>query len=343
MLPARITGGLCLMAAFFGYSRPAAANTYQVIVRGKVTMEDGSAPGFSVGIERVCSDLQGTAPGPITNKKGEYLWNMEIDAYRPRSCQIRATHSGYSSSSQDISGINTTSHDTTYTVPTLILYKKVPDPYNILVSSEEIPARAKKPFDAAMKALDKPDYQQAASDLEAAVQNAPKFAAGWHALGIVDERLGKAPAARDAYEHALKVNPKFLRVYVTLARVCLKLQDWACAANTTAEGIKMDAKQVYPQLYLHQAVAQYEQKDLKAAQTSVEEAIRLDPQHHDPREEYVLGRILEAKGDTAGAKEHMATYLKLDPNTPDVDLVKGHLLHLGEPVAADVEPSLEVL
>ncbi len=46
---------------------------YPLIVKGKVTMPDGSPPPFSVGIERICSDAQGSAPGPVTDKKGEYL------------------------------------------------------------------------------------------------------------------------------------------------------------------------------------------------------------------------------------------------------------------------------
>jgi hypothetical protein len=57
----------------------------------------------------------------------------------------------------------------------------------------------------------------------------------------------------------------------------------------------------------------------------------------------VLGRILEAKGDVAGAKEHMAKYLQLEPAPVDVDLVRGHIDHLGKPEAKDVDPELETL
>jgi cytochrome c-type biogenesis protein CcmH/NrfG len=69
--------------------------------------------------------------------------------------------------------------------------------------------------------------------------------------------------------------------------------------------------------------------------------MRLDPKH--PRAEYVLGRILEAKGDLAGAKDHMTKYLKLDPAPPDLDLIQGHIDNLGKPAANDVDPPLEDL
>jgi tetratricopeptide (TPR) repeat protein len=341
MLVVRLLLGFSVAAAFFTYTRPAAADTYRVIVSGKVTMEDGSPPPFTVGIERVCSDIQGSAPGPITNKKGEYTWNMELDPFLSRACWIQAAHPGYVSTRQDVSAINATSHDPTYTVPTLIVSKNVPDPHAISVPSNNIPDRAKSSFDAAMKSLDAPNFEQAASQLSAAVKASPKFAEGWHALGVIDERLQKPADAREAYEQALKANPKFLQPYVTLAALCIKTKDWDCAAKTAADGIKADTKRSYPELYIHQAVAQYEHKELSGAESSVQQAIQLDGYHHHPREEYVLGRILEAKGDTAAAKEHMEKYLQLAPNAPDIVAVREHWQNLGKPEAAAAAPALE--
>ena len=58
---------------------PAASDTYTVIMQGNVVMVDGSPPPKTAGIERVCSDVQGSAPGPITDKKGHYLWRQDLD------------------------------------------------------------------------------------------------------------------------------------------------------------------------------------------------------------------------------------------------------------------------
>ncbi len=341
MLPARLFWGLSLATALLTFTEPVFGDTYKVIISGKVTMEDGTPPPFTVGIERACTDIQGSAPGPITNKKGEYTWNMELDAFNSRACWIQATHPGYLSTHQDISAINATSHDPTYTVPTLVISKNVPGPYSIAVPSNNIPDKAKSSFDAAMKALDAPNFEQAASQLSAAVKASPKFAEAWHALGVVDERLQKPADAREAYEQALKANPKFLQPYVTLAALCIKTKDWDCTATTAAAGLKADAKHVYPELYIHQAVAQYEHKDLSGAESSIQQAIQLDTYHHHPREEYVLGRILEAKGDTGGAKEHMEKYLQLEPHGQDGAAVREHLGNLGKPEAAAADPALE--
>jgi predicted negative regulator of RcsB-dependent stress response len=55
----------------------------------------------------------------------------------------------------------------------------------------------------------------------------------------------------------------------------------------------------------------------------------------------VLGRILEAKGDAAGAREHMSKYLEMDKNAPDADAIRMHIQNIGKPDPA--EPELEVL
>ena len=330
-----------LIAASFCLVPAAPAETYWVIVKGKVTMEDGSAPPFTVAIERVCSDLQGNAPGPITNKKGEWVWRLEFDAFRPRLCVLRASHPGYLSTTAEESNINLNSRDTTVTLPPLLLIANVADPYEIRVAEGGIPHGVKGPFNKAMKALDAHNLPEAAADLKEAVQTDPKFAEGWHGLGVTYDADQKFAEARDAYTHAIEADPKQLPSYVTLTRLCLKTKDWACALKTADDEIKIDTKHVFAEVYLHRAVAQFARNDLAGAEMSAQEAIREDPKHKKPRAEYVLGRILEAKGDLNGAREHMRKYLELDPTVKDAEEVNHHLLNIGKP--DNPEPVLELL
>jgi Tfp pilus assembly protein PilF len=333
---------ICMVVALCCPVRKAMADTYPVILMGKVTLDDGSTPPFTVSIERICSDQAGDKPGPLTNKKGEWVWRLEIDAFASRSCIFRASHAGYTSSTVDGSNLNLTSHDTTLTLPTLVLTGTSADPYSIHVSGDNMPGKAKGPFEKAMKAIDAHNLEEAKRKLEAAVAGAPKFAEGWQALGLVNDKMDKLPAARDAYTHAIEADPKLLPPYVTLARLCIRTKDWDCAAKTAGNFIKVDPKKTYPEIYLHRAVALYEMKDLAGAEESAQEAIRLDTKHKKPRAEYVLGRILEAKGDIAAAREHMSKYLELEATAPDAEVVQGHMLGLGKP-AGGAEPVLEPL
>lgn len=334
---------IAAVAAFFCAGRIAIADTYPVIVMGTVTMEDGSPPPFIVSIERVCTPTLGDAPGPLTNKKGEWVWRMDVDPFAARSCVFRASHPGYVSTTLDASNLNLELRDTTLKVPPLVIGAVTADPYTIHLSGDDIPGRAKGSFGKAMKAIDARNYDEAIRDLQASVAVAPKFAEGWHALGVVYDTTEKLPEARDAYTHAIETDPKQLPSYVTLTRLCIKTKDWQCTLKNADSLIKLDTKHIYPEIYIHRAVAQYQLKDLPAAEESAQEAIRLDAKHKWPRAEYVLGRVLEAKGDINAAREHMMKYLDLQPTAKDAEDVQAHMLALGKTDKAGTEPELEPL
>lgn len=330
--------GTCLVASLVSYFvvLPASAENYPLIIKGKVTMSDGSPPPFSVGIETVCSDTQGSAPGPLTNKKGEYLWRMDVDPLRSRSCVIRATHSGYVSTSIDISALNGYTSTTT-TLDPIVITSRAADPYAIFSNESGVPSKTNTAWRAAIKAYDAHQFNEAVTQLQTVVAGAPKFAPAWHAMGVMLDRDLQRPAeARPAYEHAIEADPKSLPSYIALTRLCIKMKDWQGAAKTADALIKMDSKKVVTEVYLHQAVAQYGLKDLAGAETSVQEAIRLKI----PRAEYVLGRILQAKGDAAGAREHITKYLEEDKSTPDAALIRAQLELIGKPEAKPIEPEL---
>src|SRR5437868_10125170 len=111
------------------------AEVYPVILRGKVVMRDGSAPPKPVAIQRVCSDGQGSAPGPLTDKKGEYLWRMEVDPMRSRACRLEVMTAGFISSSIDISALNGYT-DTAQTMPDLVLSLKGANPLSIVAGDQ---------------------------------------------------------------------------------------------------------------------------------------------------------------------------------------------------------------
>ena len=344
MIPKRAFWGFCLVAGLIGCIQPAAGENYPVIIRGKVVMTDGSPPPITVAVERVCSDEQGSAPGPLVNKKGEYLWRMDVDPMRTRSCVIRATHAGYTSTSVDISALNGYLSTTLFLEP-IVLSSLTADPYAILISDAHMPPRGSRQLKAALKALNVRDYAEATRQFQAAMELAPKFAPGWHALGVLLERGDDTQQeAKQAYQHAIDADPKLLTSYVTLARLCVKTKDWEYAVKTADALIKLDNKHQYPEIHLHRAVALFGLKDLDRALASVQEAMRLDPNHLRPRAEYVYGRILEAKGDIAGAREHMTKYLELDKHAPDPNLIKQHMQNLGTAgTSAAEDPELEYL
>ena len=85
-------------------------------------MADGTPPPKPPGIQRLCSD-NGSAPGPLTDKGGRFLWRMELDPMAQRACWIEATYQGFTSSKFEMAGIplSTYSGAGVLTIPDLVL------------------------------------------------------------------------------------------------------------------------------------------------------------------------------------------------------------------------------
>lgn len=335
MTSIRLLAGVSFIASIAAL-QPASGDTYKVILRGKVVMADGSPAPAGVGIQRSCSDTYGDAPGPVTNKKGEFLWQMDFDNMVMRACRLEAQLKGYASSSLDISDINGfISSDKA--LPPLVLYSKAADPRVIKEDTDDVPAAAKGAWKDVVKALNAGNVQEVANQLMKVVAAAPKFARGWDSLGIAYETLLLSAEARDAYKHATELDPKMTAAFVTLSREDVLTKDWQGAVTAADTAIKLDVKHQYPEVYLHRAAAEYELKNLDAAETDAKRLLDLKYQERKFRGELVLGEILAAKGDTTGAKTHISKYLDLAKTPPDTDSIKAYLDALGKPEAAAIQ------
>ncbi len=327
---------LLLIVVFFSSTLSAAT---PVVFRGKVVMEDGSEPGKSVGTQRICSD-NGTGPGPITDKAGVYTWRMDVDYMRTRRCFIEATLVGYESTQVDISDVNPAVTVNVALAP-IKLSLKGSNPYQLGGPDKDVPAKGRAEWTAAMKAINANDMPGATAQLKAAVEANPKFALAWHDLGVLYDLQRDVPAARDAYTKAMETNPKALAPYAALIRLMLREKDWAGVLKQSSALIPLDKDRIFAEAYAFQAAAHLNLKDLAAAEAAANEALNPKAKHTYVRAEYVLSRILEAKGDAAGAKQHMTRYLELVPAAEDAAQIKAHIDGFGKPGAP--EPELVLL
>ena len=334
MLPIRLFLALAITAVALTLVQSTFADTYTVIMQGNVVMLDGSPPPKTAGIERVCSDTQGSAPGPITDKKGHYLWRQDLDPMLTRVCYLHATLAGFVSTRIDISNMSLSTFAggaNEKIMPDLVLSPRDSGDAGmlVLISDHDVPGKAQAPYKAAVKALDANDENEGIKQLQLAVQAVPKFADGWNILGALYERQSKFMEARDALQHALEVNPKLVSPYLRIARISNKLGDWDAATKAEEALLKID-KRFYPEIYLQQAITRAQQKDYAGAEESAKTALALDPKHqHTARAEYVLGRIALEKGDLAAAKQHIAAYITIDPTALDIEKIQVELNNLG--------------
>ncbi len=335
----------CLFAGALTLIQVASADTTTIIMQGKVVMSDGSPPPKSVGIERICSDEQGSAPGPITDKNGHYLWRQELDPMLTRVCFMRATLAGFTSTRIDISNMSIATFaggTNEKTMPDLVLSPRDSGEANsiALIADSEAPGKAQAPYKLAVKAFEANNTEEGIRQLQAAVKAVPKFADGWNILGAAYERSRMLNDARDALQHAIDVNPKLLSPYLRLARIDNKLGQWDAAAKAEDALLKLD-RRFYPEIYLHQGITRLEMKDLAGAEESLKTAQSLDVAHKMLRTEYVLGMLALAKGDVNGARQHLTTYVQADSMAEDVPRIAVQLETLGKPDAPKADIALE--
>ncbi len=302
-------------------------------------MADGSAPGKSVGTQRMCTDGYGNAPGPLTDKDGKYTWRMDVNFMGSRRCYILATLNGFDSTQVEISNVNPATGVNVDLAP-IKLSVTGGDPYQLGGADKDVPAKGSVEWKNAMKAINVNDVATAMSQLKAATAVNPKFALAWHNLGVLNDFQRNYADSISAYTSAIEANPKMLTPYVALARVQTRQGDWPGLGKTVASFLPLDKSIIFPEMHLHLAVAQYKLKDLAAAEASANAALNPKAKQSANRAKYVLGRILEAKGDTAGAKQHMNRYLELVPDAEDAAVIKSHIEKIGQAGAA--EPELEL-
>ena len=314
-----------------------------LLLHGKVVMEDGSPPGRSVSIERQC---HGAIPALVTttSRKGEFTWHVELSFFGIQSlgsgfgfigdvCYLKASLPGYESTRIELEMRKWSSDPT---LPSLILTRRGSNSSPLNVIDTAAPAGVSKTWSQAGKAVQARNWPEAERLIRATVQAAPRFSQGWNALGLVCQNQRKTAEAREAYQRAIETNPQLLPPYLLLARANLEARDWEGAVRVADALIKEDTKRLYPEIYLDKAAGQYQLKDFNGAEASVGEVMRLDRKHQFTRTEYLMGLILEAKGNHAAAGEHMRKYLELEPKAADAEAVRLWIENLGKPQATEL-------
>jgi Flp pilus assembly protein TadD len=195
------------------------------------------------------------------------------------------------------------------------------------LAAVKAPDAAKKAYNKGAAALRKGNWAAAQQSFEEAVGIYPEYDQAWSDLGEALEHQSKPDEARTAYGKALAASPKYLKPYAQLARLSIGQARYQEALDITARAMALNPLE-FPSIYYYDALAHFQLQQTEAAEKSVKRAIELDVDHQMPRALYLLGLILEQKGDRAAALESMRAYAGLSPKPPDVEQVKQHISKL---------------
>lgn len=196
--------------------------------------------------------------------------------------------------------------------------------FTVSVTSLEAPEKARQAFDKGVQEARKGKWQAAADYFKKAVDMYPRYAVAWLELGRVKSKQSSYADAQQCFRQAVAQEPKLLDGYVELAYVAVKQNDWNDLADATNQLITL-APTSSAQYWFLNSAAYYNMGNLDKAQGSVERGIQLDSRHEFAQLEYLYGLILGSRKQYKAAAEHVATYIKLEPNAQDSQAARNML------------------
>jgi tetratricopeptide (TPR) repeat protein len=253
---------------------------------------------------------------------------------RLANCELRAKLAGFRS--QIINLANHRAMDNPDVG--VILLHRIAESEGSTVSAVSLaaPKDARKAFDKGRDALKKHKTDDAAKDFQKAVELYPAYATAWYELGRIQMEKGDRDGARQSFEASAKSDAKYVAPLVEIALLDAQAQHWDQLADITGKAAKLDPFD-YPQVFLMNAVANFNMRDLDSAEKSAREAERLDTRHQFPRTWHLMGLILAQKHDYAAAAEEFRSYLKFAPGAADAGDVRKQLDEV-EKITAQTAP-----
>jgi tetratricopeptide (TPR) repeat protein len=331
-----------------------------IFISGRVMLEDGTAPSEPVVIETVCGttpraegytdskgyfsvelgrrsgvlqDASESSAGfggfgndpfstsPNSGMGGRSISPMGMDT-RYMNCELRARLAGFRS--QSVSLANRRPLDNPDIGIILLHRLGATEGTTISASLLKAPKDARKAFEKGQENIKKRKLDDAAKEFQKAVNLYAGLAPAWYELGRLQSAKGDKEAARKSFESALNADAQFVPPYLEIAVLEIQAQKWQEVADLTDKASKLNSFD-YPQLFFFNAVANYNLRNLQAAEQAVRRAERLDTRHQIPKVSHLLGLLLAQKQDYQGAAEHFRNYLKFAPNATDVATVRSQL------------------
>lgn len=241
------------------------------------------------------------------------------------ACELRASLAGYTSDSVNLFMHRSMDNPD---VGRIVLHRNTAvEGVSISATSFNAPKDARKAYERGLTSLHKGKQDEAGKDFEKAVGIYPTYADAWVELGRLRIAGQQTEPARDAFQKALSADSKLVAPYLELGMMSAREQNWQDSAQYLDKAVQLDPVD-FPQAWYVDAVANFNLKKLEPAEKSAREAVKLDPQHRNPRADYLLGLVLMEKRDYAGAAAELKNYLAMSPTADNQDEVKKQLEQL---------------
>ncbi len=308
-------------------------------ITGQVLLEDGAAVSSPISIVGGCrgsllllgyTDLKGHFN--IDLKSGGAIEDAASGNSRGTAiCEVSARLDGYRSNTIDLTQHSSFDNPD---VGTILLHRNSnQEGSTVSLTSLQAPKSAKRAFDKGMELSRKNRWDPAAVQFEKAVALYPKYADAWYRLGHVQVQKNDEVAGRASFAKAIAADPKLVPPYVELAALNVNQGQWQEALVYAGQAIKLDSFSV-PAVYFFDALANYKLHNWEATEKSARQLEKLDTGHRYIKINRILGALLAARNDYAGAAEQLRDYLKFARDADDANEVRTQLAELEKKLPA---------
>jgi len=231
---------------------------------GRVATDDGTPVPHDALVERVCNarvrqQVYATSRGDFSMELGS-MADSYLDASGDRSpqygqaskvpgtgisrleltnCELRATVSGFHSSV--VSLMDLTPGSSSMDIGAIVVHRATKiKGMTLSAVPYKAPRDARRAYEKGLEAERNGRLADARQYFEKAVEIYPKYANAWFQLGIVLQNLAQKESARAAYTHATTIDRKFLPPYLSLASMAYEAEDWTQVLNLTNQVLDLD-------------------------------------------------------------------------------------------------------
>lgn len=300
-----------------------------ISVSGKVVVDDGSVLTESALIQTVCKGQKRTETRSDSHGNFSFQWGSSSFADSendvadtpsrttpqgpagrdPRSCELQASLQGFISNTIQLAG--RFSGLDSVDVGRLVLHRMSnAEGYTISATTAQVPGPALKALEKGQQQEKNGKPEEAQKSFEKAVSIYPKFAAAWFELGRVQLQENDPVGARHSFRQAIDADSKYLDPYLSLTQLAQREQNWQELRDVTDQLLALNPVSL-PQVWLSNGLANYFLESFATAEKSARRGLELDPEHHVPGLEYLLGMVLLKKPDYVDAAQHLRAFLKL--------------------------------
>jgi Tfp pilus assembly protein PilF len=204
-------------------------------------------------------------------------------------------------------------------------------PVYLRVRPEANPALAGVPKSAvdlylkAVEAEHKKEHDKAASLLGEAIAQHQQFALAHNELGMIHMRTGKLDKALEEFKAASAVLPDDPMIQLNYGTALTQKKDFSSAEKQLRRALKKMDKSATGHFYL--GVTLIGLKNIDDAEGEFQQAAKLGGDQMGSAHKY-LGGIYWQKGDKKKAADELETYVRLSPNAPDVEQIRGTIKQL---------------